>query len=277
MPMNNRLLVPQKLPLLLDYAPGAAAAYSLRSLSNSYVGPVVTVRRSTDSAERDFTATEVSDNTLAAWCSGGDGFVKTWHDQSQHGRDATQTTTAAQPKIVASGVVILENGKPALLFDGVDDYFVRDLTATNQSYSAFFIYHHKAALSAGVRLFCLNASAAHTTGADVGALTVGNDIKVLQHVVAWGTGAFTASVGATHLLYFTTGTASSLLQLYGDGIPTPASSHTGPPASTGSRLAIMARADGLSTAYGAVSELLIYPTDMTALRTRIEGDLAWYY
>ena len=48
MPMNNRLLVPQKLPLLLDYAPGAAAAYSLRSLSNSYVGPVVTVRRSTE-------------------------------------------------------------------------------------------------------------------------------------------------------------------------------------------------------------------------------------
>ena len=63
-PMNNRLLVPQKLPLLLDYAPGAAAAYSLRALSNSYTGPVVTVRRSTDSAERDFTATEVSDNTL---------------------------------------------------------------------------------------------------------------------------------------------------------------------------------------------------------------------
>jgi len=24
-------------------------------------------------------------------------------------------------------------------------------------------------------------------------------------------------------------------------------------------------------------EIIFYPTDMTALRTRIEGDLAWYY
>ena len=65
MPMNNRLLVPRKVPGLLDLVPGAAAAYSLRSLSNSYAGPVVTVRRSSDNAEDSFTAAEVSDGTLA--------------------------------------------------------------------------------------------------------------------------------------------------------------------------------------------------------------------
>lgn len=115
MPMNNRLLVPQKLPLLLDYAGGAAAAYSLRSLSNSYTGPVVTVRRSTDSAERDFTATEVSDGTLAAWCGGGDGYVKTWWDQSGKQNDMT-APSAEQPQLISSGVITSQGGINGLLF-----------------------------------------------------------------------------------------------------------------------------------------------------------------
>ena len=72
-PMNNRLLVPRKVPGLLDLVPGAAAAYSLRSLSNSYADPVVTVRRSSDDDEASFTASEVADGTLAAFCGAGDG------------------------------------------------------------------------------------------------------------------------------------------------------------------------------------------------------------
>ena len=86
--MSNRLLVPRKTPGLLDLVPGAAAAYSLRSLSRSYAGPVVTVRRSSDDAEEDFTAAEVADGTLAAFCGAGDGFVKQWWDQSGNGAHA---------------------------------------------------------------------------------------------------------------------------------------------------------------------------------------------
>ena len=47
----------------------AAAAYSLRNLSDSYAGSVVEVRRSSDSAVRSFTAAEVTDGTLVAWVS----------------------------------------------------------------------------------------------------------------------------------------------------------------------------------------------------------------
>ena len=46
---------------VLDHVPGAAAAYSLRRLSNAYTGPVVKVRRSSDSTTADFTAAEVVD------------------------------------------------------------------------------------------------------------------------------------------------------------------------------------------------------------------------
>ena len=45
----------------------AAAAYSLRNLSDSYAGNVVEVRRSSDGALRSFTAAEVTDGTLVTW------------------------------------------------------------------------------------------------------------------------------------------------------------------------------------------------------------------
>jgi hypothetical protein len=45
----------------------AAAAYSLRNLSDSYTGSVVEVRRSSDDAVRSFTAAEVTDGTLEDW------------------------------------------------------------------------------------------------------------------------------------------------------------------------------------------------------------------
>lgn len=119
-PMNPRLLVPTQPPGILDFAPGAAAAYSLRNLSRSYAGPVVTVRRSSDNAEADFTATEVSDGTLAAWCGGGDGYVKQWWSQTGSNH-ASQSTAGYQPKIVVSGAVVTKNGKAAIDFDGTDD------------------------------------------------------------------------------------------------------------------------------------------------------------
>jgi hypothetical protein len=122
--MNNRLLVPRKVPGLLDLVPGAAAAYSLRSLSNSYAGPVVTVRRSSDDAEEDFTAAEVSDGTLAAFCGAGDGFVKQWWDQSGNAVHAAAPVVSNEPLIVSAGAVILEEGKPAIKFDGLNDGLV---------------------------------------------------------------------------------------------------------------------------------------------------------
>jgi len=94
---------------LLDYHTGSAAAYSLRNLSTSTTN-VVKVRRSGDDAELDFTASQVSDGTLAAWVVAGggteDGFVTTWYDQSGNTNNATQATAATQPQIVSSGTLL---------------------------------------------------------------------------------------------------------------------------------------------------------------------------
>ena len=48
----------------------AAAAYSLRNLSDSYTGSVVDVRRNTDGNTQPFTAAEVADGTLEDWVLG---------------------------------------------------------------------------------------------------------------------------------------------------------------------------------------------------------------
>lgn len=112
--------------LLLDLYPSAAAAYSVRKLRSAYSGSAIRVRRSSDNAEQNigFDGSGNLDTTsLTSFCSGTNGFVTTWYDQSGNGRNATQTTAANQPQIVSSGSVILTNTKPAMTFSGISNYF----------------------------------------------------------------------------------------------------------------------------------------------------------
>lgn len=82
---------------------------------------VVRVRRDSDDAEQDFSATQITDGSLATFCGAGNGFVTIGYDQ-QGLYNAIQTTLNYQPKIVDSGSLIIEDGHPVIKFDGVDDY-----------------------------------------------------------------------------------------------------------------------------------------------------------
>jgi hypothetical protein len=94
---------------LLDLYPGASAAYSLRALSAGWLaGDVVNVRRSSDSAVQDFTASQILNGDLLTFTGAGDGFVTTWYDQSGQANNATQGTTTKQPKIVSSGSLLVD-------------------------------------------------------------------------------------------------------------------------------------------------------------------------
>lgn len=46
----------------------------------------------------------------------GSGFVTTWYDQSGNGRNVSQSSSSAQPRIVNNGVIDLINNKPSLKF-----------------------------------------------------------------------------------------------------------------------------------------------------------------
>jgi hypothetical protein len=110
--------------LLLDVYPNAAASYSLRKLRSAYTGDAIRVRRDNDNAEQDigFVNNELDTASLLAFVGANNGFVTTWYDQSGNGHDATQTNAAEQPKIYDSITgVVLDNGKPALDFDGSND------------------------------------------------------------------------------------------------------------------------------------------------------------
>ena len=90
---------------LLDDYSGAAGAYSLRLLSSTYSGNAIKVRRASDNTEQDigFSNNELDTSSLETFCSGTDGFVTTWYDQSGNSYNITQATAADQPKIVSSG------------------------------------------------------------------------------------------------------------------------------------------------------------------------------
>lgn len=99
-------------------------AHSLRRLLTSYTGPAVRVRRSSDNTEADigFTSAGALDTTaLLAHCGANSGYVTTWYDQSGNARHLTQTTAAAQPRIVNAGTIDTINGKPTVKLDGTDD------------------------------------------------------------------------------------------------------------------------------------------------------------
>jgi hypothetical protein len=104
--------------LLAEY-PGAAAAYSLRQLTTAYTGSAIEVRRASDNSTQDigFVNNELDTSSLTSFCSGTNGFVTTWYDQSGSGNDATQSTAADQSQIVSSGSVITEGGKPCLEYN----------------------------------------------------------------------------------------------------------------------------------------------------------------
>lgn len=140
--------------LLIEY-PGAAAAYSLRLLRSTYTGSAIRVRRSSDNTEQDigFVSGELDTSSLLSFVGTGgtdNGFVKTWYDQSGNGYDAEQTTIANQPQIVSSGSVILENAKPIIQFDGVDDSLDNTIYSqvSSTGLSAFLVQQSTPSLNA---------------------------------------------------------------------------------------------------------------------------------
>ena len=140
---------------LLDSYGGAEGAYSVRLLRAAYSGSCLRVRRASDNAEQDIGfdgSGNVDSNAISTFCSGTNGFLRKWYDQSGNANDVNQTTTAEQPKIYDSVAgVITENGNVALeLTDGLhkitypnlstslgDAYVVSNIFGTNNQPAVF--------------------------------------------------------------------------------------------------------------------------------------------
>jgi hypothetical protein len=83
-------------------------AISTRRMSRNYFGPCMLVRRGSDSATLDipFCGNSICRSTLAAFCAGTTGFVRTWYDQSGNANHVEQSTAASQPTVFVSGDLV---------------------------------------------------------------------------------------------------------------------------------------------------------------------------
>ena len=243
---------------LLDAYSGAAAAYSLRQLSSTYTGNAIVVRRASDNTTQSigFVNNELDTTSLESFCSGTDGFVTTWYDQSGNGYDMAQATASSQPKIISSGSTLILNSKPAI-----------QSTTTNKMISSWTLAANLFSFMAVFEFTGTNSRLFTTDGASSGMRnTLGNDLKVksLSDIALISN---TTSQGQLLASGFGTSSFSGYVNGNLEGTGNLGSSYQ-----SGS-LQLGAGA-GLA---GSVQEMIFYTTDESANRSGIETNINDHY
>jgi hypothetical protein len=207
---------------------------------------------------KDFVATQTSGNTAT---------VHTWYDQSGNGKDAPQDASGEQPKIASNGALLSDG----ILFDGDNDglNMPTDLISSINSASAFVV-----------------AKAVETDSSRVALALSRNDPDFRFYLPAivssnfnfgYGTSATAISLGAAntteHLFSATAG--SSTAEAFLDG------ASKGTVSSLDGKSALTA--DGIgginsSTFWsGNIKEIIIYASDQSSNRFKIESNINNYY
>ena len=252
---------------LLDQYGGAAAAYSLRNLSLYHADPVVRVRRDNDNAEQDFTATEVSDGTLAAWVgAGNNGFVRTWYDHSGNGYDMIQANVTAQPSVVSSGTLQTLSAKPTLVFDGTNDFMNQPTGANWQSISCVARYSKNLTQFSD---FDSIVGGINTSGSNAGiGIIGGGSTTALRTGGQWGDEFYyNGGVYIPDATVFPSVTNKALITFISTDAVTGVSG-----------LQIGRDRDQLGRFWGgAISEIIVYPSNQSANRTAVEANINAHY
>lgn len=275
---------------LLDDYPNTAAAYSLRKLRSAYTGSAIRVRRSVGSpAEKDigFVNNELDVSDLQSFCSGTNGFVTTWYDQSGNGRNATQTTAANQPQIVSSGSVILENGKPTIqntTTNGLKTTSNVDFTSAN-SLNYFGVFK-KTNTSTDNLILEQTTNFNNTTGAIIINNSSSTKIGVTQRVGTGGTDYADNQYNLTfnnrylfNALMTKNVASSNFSTIYANNVllskTTP---YTNTSVSfTSNILSLFSRNGNSIGLFGNYQEVILYPSDQSTNRNGIQTNINSFY
>jgi hypothetical protein len=239
-----------------------AAAYSLRQVVPGYSGFVIQIESASLTQDISFNPNGTLDTgSISSFAGSGDAFVRIWYDQSGNNNHMSQSSATFQPKIYSGsqGSIILENGKPALQFDGTDDTLVSSFSSTQPLTSLLVA---KSLTNATATRFILGDS-------DVRLVYTNASSDFLAYA-----GGSTPSFGAFNTnqnLFFTyVSGSSSRLGFNGGTI----SSTTNLGSSALGSLSI-----GGGTAYvnGTYQEVIVYTTDQISNRTYIENNINSYY
>lgn len=258
---------------LLDTYTGAVAAYSLRKLDADYAGSAIRVRRSSDNTEQDIGFVGCGDLDTASMKTfvgtGGtdDGFVVTIYNQGTGGsnHDATQSTSANQAMVMDNGVVLRQGARPAIYFDGSNDYYTLSTGVSGAYPYSCFTAHRKPAGGA-YGLWMSPTSGSPHTQIIYGATTYIANTSSTYAYVSYSTDNYVLMSG------FTTG--ASTYSLYTNGSSQSLSTAAGSGTSLMTRLGY--RSGGEYT-FGYMTEFIIYNSDETANRTGIESNMNTFY
>jgi len=194
------------------------------------------------------------------------GYISKWYDQSSLGlNDAVQLTATNQPKLVSNGVVVLDNGKPAIEFINVSQTpnWLKTSYSTSQPISVALV------------------GKSTTTNLDVFYSGDTNETRVQQlnyeDLNYFSLFAGVILEGASHdndrHLWFNlhNTTNSSMAQ---DGVIT-ATGNDGSNSLTGFQIG--SQQNGNNALNGNIQELILYPSDQSANRTGIETNINTEY
>lgn len=275
--------------LILDNIPNSACAYSLRKLRTAYTGDAVQVRRTSDNTTQNigFVNNQLDTTSLNTFCSGTNGFITTWYDQSGNGNDTSQNTSSLQPKIYDSVTgVVLSSGKPALDFKGDflkapdsaslsvtdgsgNDYHINIFTVKNATTGTviakddgnpnreFFLGYFANEL----RFFIKQAG---------GNTQISKDNKSTNQLIPLITSAFYD--GSKSVNGFTMYDNGSL-QTLGDSIGSTISGMS----NTNANLYIGTYVNGVNTYFGFMSEIIMFMNDQNTNKTTIEDNMNGFY
>ena len=264
---------------LLDKYTGAAAGYSLRRLSSTYTGSAIKVQDTVGGATLDVgfdSNGELDTAAIVAYGGSNDVFVETWYDQSGNGNNSTQATSANRPKIYdgATSAVIVENGKPAVQFDGSNDTLQASVTSSNiistNAENTLLAVMNQDSTSVSNGLVSM-ANPRYVTYTDFNGTLfydAGNNSSNRLSVVApagWD--------DAQHLLFWSS--SLTLQQICVDG--TQLASNTSQSTVSSASTTLIIGAYTTANLKGLVQEIVLYPSDESANRTDIETNINTFY
>ena len=269
------------LATMLDVYPSASAAYSTRLLRGAYYGSsAIRVRRSSDNAELNIgftTSGNLDETALTTFVGGGDAFVTTWYDQSGNSINSIQTTAGNQPQVVTGGFVVIQNSKPAVLFQASTVKSLEGLwsqTITTESNFGVFSVNNSTD----------NFGRVLSQGGNGNDYDAGAYIPMIRNGTTAAMGSFTTGLLSSAAISYSTQTLFSSIHsgsqvankvnndsevVTGDSLNLNVERTTiGGPTST---------SVATGSLDGTVQEVVIYYTDQTANRTGISTNINTYY
>ena len=267
----------QNTPLLDTYS-GAAAAYSLRLLDSTYTGFAIKVQDNVGGATQDIGFNvfgELDTVSLSAYGGSNDVFVETWYDQSGNSNNAVQATSANRPKIYDGTTgVVTENGKPAVQFDGANDFMLSALQFTNTDKTIEIVYTPEESASYAFGILNVNTITRARFYLQTGSATA--------NFVEGNPGVFNSvsSTQTQQLFYMDWTNSNYQFNFAADGnTVSSATGNANTPVGVKYMLgAINNGGDGpFGSALGKYQEVIIYDSDESANRTDIETNINTFY